>query len=172
MDNENFRQQFTQNVKAASAPPVAVVESPSRLPFIISIALAAIVLVESIALLVTMTNYFSIANEVELGDEVVTEENYTETNYFFTDEGKLKAFYLVCTSEAGNKFIFNKDNTYTKADSNSSQTGSGNYSITNDSIVSLDGSSDKILYYDGFSIAEGTTLYNCEEVATNETAAE
>ncbi len=173
MDNENFKQQFTQNIRSASVQPVAAVGAPSRLPFIIALALAAIVLVESIALLVTLTNYFSAVNNyfaVE-PDDVINEEAYVDNTYVFDKDGNLSAMELICTSTAGNKYVFNKDNTFVQSDSSSNQTGSGSYSITNDSLISLN-NSDHVLYYDGFSVADGTTLYSCEEVATNGNSAE
>ena len=173
MDNENFKQQFTQNVRSASVQPAVAVERPSSLPLIISLALAAIVLVESIALVITLTNYFSLANPNENVEEVFNEEDYVENSYFFDDDGNLSAMELVCTSEAGNKYNFRKDNTYTKVDSGSNQTGSGTYSIIKDSVIPLDGeASGKVVYFDGFEVAEGTTLYACEEVANNENSAE
>jgi len=175
MDNQNFEQQFTQNIRATAAPIAPVGAEGSKLPLVIAIALAAIVLVESIALIITISNYFTAVNEYfSVEEEIIPEGNEPEDNgtYVYDENTNLIALNITCATENGAKFNLTNTKKIEQYDSTGSLVGSGNYSILNDSIISITGSnSDRTLYYDGFVLADGTTLYNCEEV-TNETSAE
>ena len=180
MDNQNFEQQFTQNVRSSAVQPVGVESSSSsKLPLVISIALAAIILVESIALLITITNYSNAVNEYFSYDgdagEVVDEggvDGTTEDDYVYDDNGNLTAMEINCTNESGTKIKLDKSNKLEILDSNSNVTNSGSYTILRDSVISLTGSSnDRTFYYDGLILADGTTIYDCEETVS-ETFAE
>ena len=176
MDNNSYEQEFQQNLQASMAQPMADNTSSGKLPLIISIALAAVVLVESIALLVTLNNYFSIVNGGEDTEEITVEsEEENDGTYVYDNDYNLTAMNVTCTSENGAKFVLTGSNNYQELNSDSSQIGSGSYSILNDSLVSLSGSNNnqgRVLYYDGFSLADGTTLYQCEENISEPTETE
>ena len=167
MENDNFEQQFQQNLQASMAQPVANESSSGKLPLIISIALAAVILVESIALVITLNNYFAIMNGEEDGDAITVEEEPADNGvYVYDDNYNLTAMNITCTSENGAKFVLTNTKNYQELDSSSSQIGSGTYSIINDSLIPLSGANnnqERVLYYDGFNLADGTTLYECEE---------
>ncbi len=173
MDNQNFEQQFTQNVRSSAAQPTGVESgSSSKLPLVISIALAAIVLVESIVLLITISNYSNAVNnyfsdEVDEGEVVeggVIDNDTVEDDYVYDDEGNLTAMEITCTNESGTKIKLDKSNKLEILDSSSNVTASGSYTILRDSVISLAGSSnDRTFYYDGLILADGTTIYDCEE---------
>lgn len=181
MDNNgNFEQQFTQNLKASAPAPTAatVSASPNKVSLVIIIALAAITLLESIVLIITLSNYFSIMNEGSDDiEEVSLEEEPDANNYTYDNDYNLLAFGLTCVAEDGSSYEFTLDNKYEQYNGAGSLAASGPYTITNDSLISLSGS-NKVLYYDGFDVADGTTIYTCEETAaateadTNDTEAE
>lgn len=176
-NNSSFEQQFVQNIQNAAQsqvePPRSSKSSsasqPSpKIPLIISLILAVIVLIEAIALLIVTISYFSLSDayynyEVSISDE---SDSGLEA-YSFDTEGNLTAISLNCTSDNGT-YNFKSDNTYEQQERSSGASSSGAYSILNDSLISLSGSNDseKVLYFDGFDIADGTTIYQCEEITT------
>ena len=168
MDNNgNFEQQFTQNLKATAAPaPMATStsSSASKLPLVIAIALAAITLVESIALVITLSNYFAITSGEDEGYEVPVDE-VVDANYVYDNNYDLTAINFTCTAEDGSYYNLTTDNQFEQYNGAGSLAASGSYTIKNDSLISLSGS-NKVLYYDGFDIADGLTVYICEEVVT------
>ena len=96
----------------------------------------------------------------------------TEDDYVYDDNGNLTAMEIACTNENGTKITLNKSNKLEILDSNSNVTNSGSYTILRDSVISLTGSSnDRTFYYDGLILADGTTIYDCEETVS-ETFAE
>ena len=170
MDNSNFEQQFKQNLKTpVETVPVATTANSSKLPLVIAIALAAITLVESIVLLITLSNYFAVTNEEPADWDIASEEEVDSGVYTYDDNYNLTAFNLKCTAEDGSYYTLDTDNQYEEHNAADAIVASGPYSITNDSLVSLSGS-NKVLYYDGFDIADGLTIYTCEEVITESDA--
>lgn len=166
-NNSNFEQQFTQNLKAsaATAPMESTNASSNKLPLAIAIALAAITLVESIALVITLNNYFSITNEEVTDYETSIEEEPIADAYVYDDDYNLIAFDLICTTEDGSYYSFSSDKKFEQHNAIGAISNSGSYTIANDSLVSLS-NGNKVLYYDGFDIADGLTIYTCEEVVT------
>lgn len=174
MDNTgNFEQQFTQNVKSAATQPVYEAKlgsapSGSKLPIVIAIALAAIVLVESIALIITLGNYFSLTNNSGT-EEIEMDNAYQEdSDYVYNDNDELTAIKLTCEAPDGSYYVFDVNNKYEEHNSTSAIANSGTYKITHDKLISLS-NGDKILYYDGFEIADGLTIYSCEGAITDST---
>lgn len=165
MDNDNFEQQFTQKVKSTMPQKrVAVADNGSKLPLIIAIALAAITLVESIVLVITLTNYFGEFGSD--GEEVVAdyETSLEDAIHSYDDNGNLIALEVTCTADNGAKFALTKSKTYEQYSTSSAIIGSGSYSVVNDSLISLSGTDEgKVLYYDWASLADGLTIYDCEE---------
>ena len=163
-NNSNFEQQFTQNLKASAAPVADSSSSSSKLPLVVAIALAAVTLVESIVLIVTLSNYFSLVgsmNETEVVEESIPEDSLVDNNYTYDDSDNLVSMNVKCTNGNGVSYDLKTDNSYTLSGSDSAN-ATGTYTITNDSLVSLSGS-NKVLYYDGISLADGLTIYECEE---------
>jgi hypothetical protein len=171
MDNQNFEQQFTQNVKSTAAQPVSIESgASSRLPLIISAVLAAIVLVESIALIIMISNYSIANNEYFSEDTTEIESEDGDDNAFVYDEdGNITAMEIICTNESGGKITLNKSNKLEISDANSTLIDSGNYTVVRDSIISFTGSgNDRYLYYDGIFLADDTVIYDCEETINEE----
>ena len=173
MDNQDFEQQFTQNVRSSVIKPVAAEGSgPSKLPIIIAVILTLIVVVESIALFATIGNYSTAAKEYLAYEEITPElDNGTESNYSYDDEYNLTAMEITCTNENGAKITLSKSNKLEIFDANSTLIDSGDYTITYDSIISFTGSgNDRPLYYDGSFLADDTVIYDCEETIDEEAA--
>lgn len=166
MDNNgNYERQFAQNLKSATPIPMENASTGSnKLLLVITIMLAIITLMESIALITTLNNYFSIMNEEVVVDESSFEEEPVYDAYVYDDDYNLTAFNLICTTEDGSYFSFDSDKKFEQHNTTGAISASGSYTITNDSLITLSGS-DKVLYYDGFDIADGLTIYNCEENA-------
>lgn len=172
MDN-SFEQQFTQNLKATPIQPVEAPSSDSsKLPLVISIVLAAIVLFESIALVVALTNYFDTFSYSE-SEEIVLDDDPTSSNYSFDEDDNLVAFAATCTnSDTGASFTLSKNNSYRENSSATNLTGSGSYAIKRDSIITFTDSTGekKTLFYDGYILTDGITIYDCEETDLSNTA--
>ena len=165
-NNSNFEQQFTQNLNAGAPTmqPIETTTGSSKLPLIVAIALAAITLVESIVLIITLSNYFSLANDTyseDIEEESAVDEVIVDNNYNYDDNDNLVSLNATCTNNSGATYTLKTDNSYTLSGSDSANT-SGTYTVTNDSLISLSGS-NKVLYYDGISLADGLTIYECEE---------
>ena len=170
MDNNgNFEQQFTQDLKTVAPAPVKAPSTGSnKVLLAVTIALIVITLVESIALVITLSNYFSIMNEGSDGiEEVSLEEEPDANNYTYDNDYNLLASGLTCVAEDGSSYEFTLDNKYEQYNGAGSLAASGPYTITNDSLISLSGS-NKVLYYDGFDLADGLTIYTCEEAVTED----
>ena len=172
MDNNNFEQQFSQNVKSTvPAQSVTLREEPSKLPLIIAVVLAAITLIESIILVITLVNYFQEMAPVE--DDIISEGDYgiiDDGLSGYSNDGDLIWLNLTCTNEdSGDKIVLTESKTIQQY-KNSSIVGNNTYSIVNDSLISLSGDENKVLFYDGYSIADGLKIYDCDfnvEESTN-----
>ena len=167
MDNNNFEQQFTQNVKSVT-PVQSVVagEGSSKLPLIISIVLGAVTLIESIILVVTLVNFFQVVNpaEEEINADVEEYDTIGDEDEFvgYNDNDEVDWLNLTCTNEeTGNQYVLTQSKNFQKYE-NSSLVNSGSYAVFNDSLVSLSGDEGKVLFFDGYSIADGLTVYDCD----------
>ena len=168
MDN-NFEEQFTQNLRATPIQPARINKQSSnggsRLPLIISVALAAILLIESIALVITLVNYF---DTFSYDEESYVEDDDTDIDNYVTDDaGNFVAFNATCTNpETGAYYTFSNNNSYREYASGSNLASSGTYSIKLDSIIVFNSPTDsnkKNLVYDGFLLTDGEVIYECEE---------
>ncbi len=172
MDGQNnFEQQFTQNLQTSMATvPSAMQNNNNRLQLVITVALAAIVLFESIALLITLVNYpssndNSVYNESE-SEEVESEEvEFVDNTFFYDDNDNLIAINLKCTSDDGASMVFANDNTFKQYDQNTTMVESTKYSIHDTKIIEIlnpiNSDSPKVLYFDGMEIADGLKIYKC-----------
>ena len=176
MDNSNFEQQFKQNVKTSAMAPVPTASTgeTNKLPLIIAIVLAIVTLVESIVLIIALSNRPSVQTETSENNDYQTPiayDDYIRSAYVYDDDYNLIAVNFSCVADDKSSYILTASNYFEQRDSAGSVTASGDYSISNDSLVSLK-DSGKVLYYDGFNIADGLTIYKCEEVATETDADE
>lgn len=183
MDNNDFKQQFTQNIKTNVAQDTvtspSVIGSPSRvpgasaskggaiqLPWIVSGILALALVIESIVLAISLTSYFAITNEdyETLEDEDIEEIEYSDS-YIYDDNDNLLGFDLSCTSGDGGSYSFSPANTFEQKSNSGSIMSSGKYQIVNNSLIQINasGTPEKVLYFDGSSVADGTVVYDCNE---------
>lgn len=168
MDN-NYEQQFAQSLQTAPTPIGAT--SNSKLPLIVAAILAAVTLVESIALVISLTNQSNIASEETASEEYVDDTDYNTSDYVFDNEDNLTAINLNCIAENGASYKLTTDKNYQQYDSSNQVISSGTYSIVRDSIIPLSSANDNsehILFYDGVIIADGTTIYECVVSEANE----
>ena len=181
MENNNYEQEFIQNVKRTSQPvpsrqtALKTSANTSVAPLVIAIILALVVLIESIALAIFAVNYGEAldlyggdySSEIEYDSVSDSPEALSEaSSYNYDDDYNITAFDLTCTTDDGSKYTFTKSKSYQKTDASSNSTSSGSYSIINSGAVVLNSSNtneEKIVYYDGYDIIEGTTFYACEE---------
>ena len=194
MDNSNLDQQFKQSINAVAPKPVAVSHpvsntnsnpSPNitkqsnseKLPWIVSIILAAIILIESIALVIFLIIHFNMVNntyeieDVEIpeysNEETVIEEDVSDSNYIYDENYNLTAANLTCVADDGATIVLDTSNNYERYDGSSSTIDSGSYTIKNDSLISLKTSGSdngKVLYFDSTTIADDLIIYDCERI--------
>ena len=173
MDNQSFEQQFTQNVRSSAVQPASMESGgSSKLPLIVSAILAVIVLIESVALIIMISNYSTANNEYFADDTTeIGSEDGTDDTFVYDEDGNVTAMEITCTNENGAKISLDKSNKLEILDSSSKATDSGSYTILRDSVISLTGSSnDRSLYYDGSFLADDTVIYDCEETINKEAA--
>lgn len=173
MDN-SFEEQFAQNLRTTSAQatkPISRPTSDSRLPLIISVILASIVLIESIALVITIVNYFDTFSSDTEGF-VEEQEDPSVENFIISEDGHLVAFNSTCkNAETGAYYTFSTNNSFREYSATGSLSSSGTYSIVRDSIVKFNtssGSKDNLIY-DGYILTDGNIIYDCEEPAIETT---
>ena len=145
---------------------VAAREGSSKLPLIISIVLGAVTLIESIILVITLVNFFQVVNPIEEGINPDVEEYDTigDDDEFvgYNDDDEVDWLNLTCTNEeTGNQYVLTQSKNFQKYE-NSSLVNSGSYAVFNDSLISLSGDEGKVLFFDGYSIADGLTVYDCD----------
>jgi hypothetical protein len=173
MDN-NYEQSFKQNVKTnvqASTPKANSVNTLERNNafFIIAVIMGIITIIETIILVVFMVNYFSTDNYAGVPDDYdeidteTTEFPYEERGFIYDEDFNVLAVKATCIAQDGTKYTLDASKNYQKQDAASNTVGTGTYSVINGNIISLDGAStgDKVLYYDGETLAEGTNLFTC-----------
>ena len=178
MDNNttNFENQFVQTIKSSSQPIVPAdaprTENKSFLPIIISVILSAIIVLQSIALIMLVNTNSSIFNNTD--DEVEeTEDDTEQIPYVYDDSGFLVALSANCKSSDGSSFFLTLDNSFEEYDTSSTLVDSGKYSINRNSVFTFNRKSgDKTLFYDGYQLTDGTVFYNCEEEPDEESQEE
>lgn len=171
MDNNNFEQQFIHNVQQTTAgPPVPTPQQPttSKLPLVIALALACIVIVESIALLITLTNYFSITSPEQNSDQVIAAEDYqTNNSYLYDQDENLISVKTNCTDDKGVSYRFDTNNTVSIYDESNSLVKSEEYSVTHNNLITFSSDPNHVFYFDGFTLADGLHVYSCEVTTTD-----
>ena len=175
MDN-NFEQQFIKDVASNPAvnEPVVTTKTDSnkdglglfKVLAVIAVTLNIVVIIMIGILMNSVTN---LASNSDSSTEEIEYENSEEdddfsSNYVFDDDGNLTAMAATCTNDDGVTLKFSKDNTYAESDTASSTVDSGTYSVLRSEIITIvDTKNDsRVLYYDGFMIADGETIYECE----------
>lgn len=178
MNNDSYEKAFINSIKQTEQqtpslqPKSKTVTNTPTLLLIMAITLAAIVLIESIALTIFAVNYGEVldlygGHESENSETAANDspEALSENGDFNYDEDyNVTAFNLTCTNEDKSKYIFNKNGEYQKTDASSNPTESGTYSIINSSAIVLKNpkqTENKIVYYDGYDVIEDITFYDC-----------
>ena len=171
MDGQNnFEQQFTQNLQTSMAAAPSATQNNNKLQLVITIALAAIVLFESIALLIALINFPSpndnLAYENSESEQVESEEvEFVEDTFFYDENDNLVALNLKCTSDDGATMVFASDNTFKQYDQNTTMIESTNYSIHDSKLIEvlnpINSESPKVFYFDGMDVADGLKIYKC-----------
>ena len=165
MENDSFKNQFKQNIQTTLArEQVTTKSADSKLPLAIALALAAVLIVETIALMVFIINYIpSSVSEPSYSDEG---SEYLAGSYLYDENSDLYAINVECTSESGAVFSFSINNQYNELTQDSSDTN-GTYSISHSKLILLSeprsNGEERVLYFDGFSLADGTTFYDCQD---------
>ena len=168
MDNDNsFQQQFVQNVKTTTVEASTQKSSAQFLPLVIAAILGVIVIIQSIALIMIGSNLSSLFNDDVPEDTTESIDNTDVADpYIYNENKELVAITSTCKADDGSSLALTKTNTFEEYDSNNSLIGSGTYKITRDSVFNFQKSSgDRTLFFDGFTLTDGTTFYNCEEIA-------
>ena len=168
MDNNDFEQQFTKNLKDSApvvAQPMEASVGSSKLPLIVAIVLAVVTLVESIALIIALNNVNTALsfNEVEeyTDEELAEGDYYDEENFTYDEDFNITAFKDTCTASDGSSYTFDLSNKYSLSGASSSN---GTYTVVDGDLIALS-NSDKVLYYNGVNVADGLTIYECNSTA-------
>lgn len=173
MNNNNFEQQFIQNIKSNASPVEQNAEQKHNLfaILIVVIIFIGIQLILSIAILININSSSGYKNEeVSFNDEPSIDEN-EGTEGVYDNNDCLIAMDITCASEDGVNILLTKRNTYQKLDANSTILDKGSYAITRGSVFKFADSNkdDFILFYDGYTLTDGTTFYDCEATTIDET---
>lgn len=170
MNNDNFEQQFKQNIQNATAHSVAPPSQPSKLPMVIIAALSIVLVVESIALTITLINYFAITSSEKISDNyqpIAVESPNTGNSYIYDQDDNIIAMSATCTNENGASFVLDTQKNFKEYSASGSLTNSGTYSMSNGFIVSLSGDSKRNLYFENTVLAEGDVIYDCKTDSTS-----
>ncbi len=165
MNNNEFTEQFKQNIKAPAVPPTSTTQQSNKLYLTAIIALSAVLIFESIALIIITINYFSSVNEYDdvVEDYSITVEGSNPGELFFYDnDDNLVSVNTNCTNnETGNYIVLSSDKSIKEYDSTNSLSNSDTYTIINDTIISLSNDTDRVLYFDDDTLYDGLVIYDC-----------
>ena len=141
--------------------------STSSATIIAIIVLALIILVESIALTITLTNYFGLfSSEIDYDTATESDYIYPGNNFNYSKDGKLISMDAKCASDDYGYILFSKDNTFQQYNNSNELIDKGSYTITNSIVISLtNNSSKRLLSFDGFRLADEEVMYDCEDSA-------
>lgn len=173
MDNNDFKQQFTQDIKTSTKLSGPSTQN-NRGFFIFMIVITCLMILQLIVSIVILTNTMSRVSEPN-EEAAVSETGFSEPEdeyaSIYNDEGFLTALAATCQSEKGVVFTLDEDNTYQKTNSDSPIPETGTYTIVRGSVVNFTGSNSEqtTLFYDGYALTDGTNFYECEAPATSET---
>ena len=170
MNGSNFGQTFTQGVKVEARDIRVMSESNRRtVKYLITVIviLAVVCLVEGILLInmmLTRPDDDEVAAPTTTND---SSEALSGNGLYFDDDYNIIAFDYKCVNSDGAGYLFMKNNTYQQFDAQSDVIDEGDYSIINSGAVILSGASgsesERIVYYDGYSIMDGIVFYDCKE---------
>lgn len=170
MNGNNFGQAFTQGVKMEARDIRAMSESNKRtVKYLITVIviLTVICLLEGIFLISMMLNR---TNDEEIDTPVVMNDSPDAlggNGLYFDDDYNIIAFDYKCVNSDGAGYLFMENNTYQQFGVQSEVIDEGDYSIVNSGAVILSGASgsesERIVYYDGYSIMDGIVFYDCKE---------
>ena len=162
---------FSTNVMSPSGNFPANVprsgEVPDKGGSKILLIILVISIVNMVAIIILGVAVLSLPRSVK-GESVATidvddEDDDEEADYIMDKSGNITALRVSCTnSDSGASFTFKDDNTYVEQDSSNKRT-SGTYGVVRNELVTIkSGGKERTLYYDGFFVADGATIYDCE----------
>ena len=163
MDNDNYTQQFRQNVQTdiASAANDAS-QRHIRLLTVIIAALSVVLVVESIALTFVFIQYSNLINEEPVIDqELVVESPGSNDTYAFDKDQNLISVKTTCANPDGKYLVLDHDNTIKEYDSADTLFSTDTYTIVHDDLITLASDKDRVLYFGDGYIADGLDVYNC-----------
>ena len=135
--------------------------------WVIVVILAVAIVLETIIFSIIIANYVNKENsdDFEMTENDVTVEDYiVDLGEEYDEEGNIVAIEQKCTSDGGEKFEFKYDKNYKRYGKDGDLVDEGSYDMVNGSLLALkDGTeAGRVLYYDGYSVADGLTLYYCD----------
>lgn len=168
MENDyDYRKEFQKKAKLDLLQELEVQKRKQKRVWLVVIVLAVVIVLETITFSVILAKSL---NGNEADDFAMTEEEVTPQDFDvdvgeeYDEEGNIVGIEQNCVSDDGGKFEFTYDKTYKRYDSDGSMIDNGIYDLVNDSLVALKDSEGvkKVLYYDGYDVAEGLSLYHCD----------
>ena len=168
MENDyDYRKEFQKRAKLDLLQELEVQKRKQKRVWLVVIVLVVVIVLETITFSVIFANSL---NGNETDDFAMTEEDITPQDFDvdvgeeYDEEGNIVGIEQNCVSDDGGKFEFTYDKTYKRYDSDGSMIDNGIYDLVNDSLVALKDSEGvkKVLYYDGYDVAEGLSLYHCD----------
>ena len=168
MENDyDYGKEFQKRAKLDLLQELEVQKRKQKRVWLVVIVLAVVIVLETITFSVILANSL---NGNETDDFAMTEEEVTPQDFDvdvgeeYDEEGNIVGIEQNCVSDDGGKFEFTYDKTYKRYDSDGSMIDNGIYDLVNDGLVALKDSEGvkKVLYYDGYDVADGLSLYHCD----------
>ena len=166
MEND-YEKEFQKKAKLELLRELDVRKRQQKTAWMVVAVLAVAIVLETIVFSVVIANSLNGggSNDFEMTEEEVTSEDYdVDVGEEYDEEGNIVGIEQTCVSDDGGKFEFAYDKAYKRYDSGGNLIDDGVYDLVNGSLVALkDGEGVKqVLYYDGYNVAEGLSLYHCD----------
>ena len=168
MENDNdYKKDFQKKAKLDFLRELDVRKRQQKTAWIVAAVLAVVIVLETIVFSVIIARFL---NGDGLDDSEMTEEEITPQDFDvdvgeeYDEEGNIVGIEQNCVSSDDGKFEFAYDKTYKRYDSSGSLIDNGIYDLVNGSLVALKDGEEvkKVLYYDGYNVADGLSLYRCD----------
>ncbi len=162
MNDNDYREQFTHEVKASLREPTTTKKKIPGIALGIMIMLVGVAIIELIVIVLGFMGSFStpidfITEENDVGDYYSDNDKYA-----FNSDGDIIGVELSCFNDAGESYSLSRRRTYTLTDASNQVVESGEYELINGNIVKLLDKDDQVLFYDGMVLADGIVLFDCE----------
>ena len=162
---ENFRRDLHKKMESESLQKK--INQKQGVAWAIVVVLAVMILFETIVLSIVLVNASDSNDSYDFEtteDDIVVEDFDVDLGEEYDEEGNVVAIEQKCTSDGGEKFEFKYDKKYKRYGKDGDLVDEGSYDMVNGSLLALkDGTeAGRVLYYDGYSVADGLTLYYCD----------